>query len=488
LAKKNQYIVERETEVRIVEYKMGVFSNIKKQCQTAGGYLEFLKIAIPLVISMSSGSIQLFINRTFLFKYSQDVFAASTPAGTANWTIITLFLGTLAYVDVFVSQYYGKKEYRSIGPVVWQSVYLSLIAGFIIFCISFFSEHIFMNLGHAYNVACEEVKFFRVLCYGAFPTLATAALSGFYAGRGKTKVVLLVGIFGVIVDIVLNYCLIFGNFGFPEMGIVGSAWAGNIASIITFITYIFLVTAKKNSIYNGRYIKPDFVLMKRLLRYGFPNGVQFFFDAIGFMIFISIVGMVGENELTAGNVVLNINQLIVMPLVGCGMAISVIVGNYLGSNEPSVAQMSVKSAAKIVYIYSIFVIFILIFLPDKIIQAFSYITQTSQSLLLIEQIKPLCIDLLRILGVYLIFDATGIIFSAVIKGAGDTVFIMLVLVLATVFFVFIPSYLIMIVFKLGVYLAWVAMLTYSITLAVSFYYRYKSNKWKNIRVIDIDII
>jgi len=68
------------------------------------------------------------------------------------------------------------------------------------------------------------------------------------------------------------------------------------------------------------------------------------------------------------------------------------------------------------------------------------------------------------------------------------VFIMLVLVLATVFFVFIPSYLIMIVFKLGVYLAWVAMLTYSITLAVSFYYRYKSNKWKNIRVIDIDII
>ncbi|GMO64801.1 MAG: MATE family efflux transporter [Endomicrobiia bacterium] len=463
---------------------ISIFNNIERQYKATGGYLEFLKIAIPLIISTSVGAIQLFINRTFLSLYSQESFAASAPAGISNWAIVTLFLGTLAYVDVFVAQYYGKREYRSIGPVIWQSVYLALLAAFIILCISFFSKTIFMNIGHPYIVACEEVKFFRVLCYGAFPTLSVAALSGFYAGRGETKVVLLVGTYGVLINIILDICLIFGHLGFPRLGILGSAWSSNISSTVMFITYVFMVIAKKNSTYNTRCFKPNFSFMKRLLRYGFPNGVQFFFDMTGFGVFVLIVGTLGIAELTVSNIVLNINNLIAMPLVGCGMAISIMVGNYLGKNKASLAKMSVKSATHIVYAYSVIVIFVLILLPSQLIYPFLYGSQV----LLIDNVKPIAVNLLRILAIYLIFDATGIIFAAAIKGAGDTVFIMKVLTIFTVVSVIIPMYLIVIVFKFGIYVAWYFMLTYSIGLAISFYCRYKSDKWKEMRVIDMNVI
>ncbi|MDR0401758.1 MAG: MATE family efflux transporter [Endomicrobium sp.] len=459
---------------------INILNSIKRQYKISGGYLEFLKIAIPLIVSTGIGAIQLFINRTFLFSYSRETFAASGPAGILNWAIVTLFLGTLAYVDVFVAQYYGKKKYKFIGPAVWQSVYLALFSSFVILFISFFSKYIFMNIGHQYIVACEEAKFFKILCYGAFPTLSVAALSGFYAGRGKTKVILLVGIFGVIINIILDICLIFGRWSFPRLGIIGSALSSNISSSVMMVIYVFMVIAKSNKIYNTRCIKPDFNFIKRLLRYGFPNGVQFFFDMVGFGIFVLIIGSLGVSELTASNIVLNINNLIIMPLVGCGIATSIMVGNYLGKNKVYLAKISVKSATHIVYTYSTIVIFVLILFPSKLIYTFLH----GQQVLSIDGIESMVINLLRILAAYLVFDSSGIIFAAAIKGAGDTMFIMKVLAISTIFFVIIPTYLIVVVFKFGIYVAWYFMLVYSISVSTSFYFRYKSNKWKKMRVID----
>ncbi|MDR2676754.1 MAG: MATE family efflux transporter [Endomicrobium sp.] len=462
---------------------MNIFCSIKKQYSIRGGYLEFLKVAFPLIISTGVDAVQLFINRIFLSWYSKEAFAAASPAGMAQWAIMSFFIGSLAYVDIFVAQYYGKKEYRSIGPAVWQSVYLSFISAIIILVLSFFSKYFFMNLGHPYSVAIEEVNFFKTLCYGAFPTIAVAALSGFYTGRGKTKVVLFVWVYGVIINIILDFCLIFGHFGFHEMGIKGAALANNIASVIMLVIYIFTIPSKKNSItYNTRQFMPDLIFIKKFLKYAIPNGIQFFFDMTGFSIFMLIIGRIGIEELTASNIVANINNLITVPLIGCGLATSIIVGNYLGKNKASIAQISVKSVSHILYVYALFVVFTLIFLPNQLIYPFS---GTRMS---IEQAKPMAVNLLRILAIYEIFDIINIIYSSVIKGAGDTVFVMKILTGFSIFFIIIPMYLIVVVFKLGIYVAWWFILLYVITLAFSFYFRYRSNKWKKMRVIDMEIV
>jgi MATE family multidrug resistance protein len=394
------------------------------------------------------------------------------------------FFGTLSYINVFVAQYCGKKEYRSIGPAIWQSVYLALAAGLIVLLISFFSKAIFMNVGHPLLVAREEVDFFRILCYGAFPCVAEAAFAGFYSGRKKTRVVLLASLCGVALNVILDFCFIFGKFGFPEMGISGAALATNISLTVVWIIYVLLITSKKNNVvYNTRFFKPDFSFMRRLLRYGAPSGAEFFFDMAGFSIFMIIIGNLGKVELVASNIVSTINHIFIMPIVGCGIATSIMVGNYLGKNKASLAQMGVRSSVHIVYTYVAFVIAILVFFPNQLIYPFSSVAQIG----LVEHIKPMVVNLLIILAIYIAFDAGNIIFASAIKGAGDTIFVMKKLLLFSIGFVVLPTYINVVFLKQGVYVAWGFLLLSVIALAGSFYFRYKSNKWKKMRVIEMDI-
>jgi MATE family multidrug resistance protein len=278
--------------------------------------------------------------------------------------------------------------------------------------------------------------------------------------------------------------LIFGKFGFPEKGIIGAAWANNISSFIMAAAYMFMITSKKNDkIYNTRRFKLNFKFMKRLLRFGFPNGTQFFCDMAGFGIFMLIIGTLGIDELVASNIALNINHLIIMPLVGCGIATSVMVGNYLGRNKASIAQVSVSSAYQIVCLYIAVVAAVLVIFPHQLVYPFSGGSEAE----LIEKIKPMAVNLLRLLAVYLLFDGINIIFSSAIKGAGDTVFVMKTLIILSIALVIIPTYLIAFVFKLGLYAVWIFMLSYTISLAGSFYFRYRAGKWKKMRVIEMEI-
>ena len=460
---------------------MNILRNIKRQYDTMGGYKEFLKIAIPLIFSTGVGAVQLFTDRTFLSWYSQESFAASTPAGIASWAIMCFFFGTLSYINVFVAQYHGKKEYRSIGPAIWQGIYLAFASGLIVLLISFFSKAIFMNVGHPHLVACEEVDFFRILCYGAFPCVVEAVFAGFYSGSGKTKVVLLASLCVVALNVVLDFCLIFGKFGFPEMGISGAALATNISLTVVCVIYVLLITSKKNNVtYNTRFFKLDFYFMKRLLRYGMPSGAEFFFDMAGFSIFMIIIGNLGKAELAASNIVSTVNHMFIMPVVGCGIATSTMVGNYLGKNKASLAQMSVRSSVHIVYTYVAFVVIVLVFLPNQLVYPFLSGMQ-------VEHIKPMVVNLLIILAIYIVFDAGNIIFASAIKGAGDTMFVMKKLLLFSVGFVVLPTYISVVLLKQGVYVAWGVLLLSVITLTGNFYFRYKSNKWKKMRVIEMDV-
>ncbi|MDR2426539.1 MAG: MATE family efflux transporter [Endomicrobium sp.] len=457
----------------------------KKRWKCRGGYLDFFKIALPLIISTGAWATQTFINRFFLAWHSKEAFAASLPAGVLNFSIMSIFVGTITYVDVFVSQYYGKKEYISIGPSVWQSFYLAFIGAFILLLISLFSEKIFIFIGHVPVVAAEEIKYFKVLCYGAFPSLAASALSGFYAGRGKTKIVLIVNVIGILVNILFDYFLIFGKAGFPELAITGAALATIIGAVTMFIIFAALITSRTNNkIYNTRKLVPDFTFIKRLLKFGFPNGVQLFFDMSGFTFFVLVIGTLGELELSASNIALNINNLAFMPLIGCGITTSILVGQFLGKNKASLAERSVYTALHIIYSYIFIMVLAFILIPNLFIYPFSKGAEAE----IIEQIRPMVINLLRFIALYSVFDPMNIIFASAIKGAGDTAFVMKLLITLSIFFAAVPIYIVVIILKLGLYVGWSIMVLYAISLALSFYFRYKTYKWKKMRVIEMDII
>jgi MATE family multidrug resistance protein len=464
---------------------MNIFNKIKERYKCVGGYREFLRIAVPLILSTGLGAIEIFTDRTFLSWYSQDAFAASTPSGTLSWALTSFFLGTVSYVNIFVAQYYGKKEYRSIGPAIWQSIYLTFISGFLIICISFLAEPLFMNVGHTESIALEEIKYFKVLAYGAFFCILETVLSSFYSGRGKTVIVLVLCIVGLVANIVFDYLLIFGKFGFPQMGISGAAWATNISYIIICIIYILLFIAKKNNVdYDTRYIRLDLKFMKRLLRFGVPNGIELFFEGCGFSIFIIIIGNLGVSNLAASNIIASIYNIAYMPLIGAGLATSVMVGKYLGANKVSSARVSIKSSLHLSYIYISLLVLAMSLFPDVFIYPFSYGSQVD----FMENIRPIVKNLLLLLSMFFVFDTGCIIFASAIRAAGDTSYVMKIFVLFSLFLEIVPAYLNVIVFKQDVFVVWGFLLVYVAALCFSFYFRYKSAKWEKMRVIEMDII
>ena len=319
---------------------MNIVEKIRRRWSANGGYRDFLIIATPLILSTASWSVQHFVDRVFLTWYSTEALAAALPAGIASFTVISLFMGTAQYANTFVAQYIGARRPERVGPAVWQSVYLAIASGFLALIPAYFSTELFDLIGHTPAIRHQETIYFRILCYGTGLQVLATATSCFFSGRGETWILLAVNVVAIATNIVLDYALIFGHWGLPEMGMEGAAWATNIGLLVSALCFTGLFLSKR---YRAEFAtlrgwKFDPMLMRRLLRYGGPNGVNFMLDIMAFTFFLLIVGRLGPIPLAATNLAFNINSLAFMPLIGCGIAVSTMVGQCLGRDEPQQAE------------------------------------------------------------------------------------------------------------------------------------------------------
>jgi len=456
--------------------------NLKTRWNSPGGYREVLVIAIPLILSTATWSIQHFVDRMFLTWYSPEAIAAAMPAGMLNFSMVSIFMGTAGYVTTFVAQYYGARQFHRIGPALWQGVYISLFGGLLILCAIPFAESFFSLVGHSPLVQQNEVAYFEILCLGGGAYAASYALSGFFSGRGKTWPVLWVNAATTVVNLVLDYALIFGHWGFPELGIRGAGIATVVAGIFSLLMFFALLCSGSNNdtfhTIKGWRLERD--LFVRLLRYGFPSGVQFFLEMAGFTAFVLLVGRLGIASLAATNIAFNINTLAFMPMIGCGIAISVLVGQYLGGDKPDRAQSVVYSGFHLTLVYMLSIASAYVLVPDVFVAPFALRADPEG----FSEIYGYSIVLLRFVAVYSVFDTMNIIFCSAIKGAGDTRYVMLVTVILSVFLFIIPVYLAVVVFELGLMVAWVFATIYITLLGVVFYLRFLGGKWKTMRVIE----
>ena len=461
---------------------MAITFDVSERWGSKGGYREFLLIAFPLILSTGSWSVQHFVDRMFLSWYSSEAIAAAMPAGALNFTIISLFLGTCSYVNIFVAQYYGAGRFDRIGPSLWQGIYLSILGSIILISFAPFSEVIFRVVGHDTLVQEYEVEYFRILCLGGGFIIASSALSGFFSGRGKSWPVMWVNVFATLLNIILDYILIFGKWGMPELGMKGAALATVSSGLFSFIVFLFLISSES---YNNKYHtlkgwRFDKILFSNLLRFGFPAGVQFLLDMSGFTIFILLVGRLGTTSLAATSIAFNISTLTFMPMIGAGIAASVLVGQYLGRNMPDLAQKSVYSGFHLTFAYMAGFSIAYVIVPDIFITPFSAHADSVR----FAEIYKIAVILLRFVAIYSIFDTMNIVFVSAIKGAGDTRFVMIMLVFISSFLLVIPTYLIIVVFNRGIMLCWVIFSIYVSALGFVFYLRFLGGKWKSMSVIE----
>ena len=167
-----------------------MFKIMQRRWSEESGYREVLAISIPLILSTGAWSILLFFDRMFLAWYSPAAIAAAMPAGMSSFAMLCFFIGTAAYVNTFVAQYFGADEEHKIGAIIWQGIYFSALSLLVIIPAYFLANKFFSLVGHAPEVQDQETLYFKILMYSSMFMVLNNALGSFFSGLGKTLVVI----------------------------------------------------------------------------------------------------------------------------------------------------------------------------------------------------------------------------------------------------------------------------------------------------------
>lgn len=185
------------------------------------GGREVLALALPLVVATCFWTVMNFTDRMFLLWHSDAAMAAALPAGLMHFTLLCFPFGLVTYLSTFVAQYFGAGRPERIGRIIWQGVWVAIVACPLILATIPLAPGIFRAVGHGPEVAALEVAYYQVLAWGAGGALLSAVCSAFFTGLGRTRVVMVVDASAAVLNVVLDYAWIFGRFGFPAWGRAG---------------------------------------------------------------------------------------------------------------------------------------------------------------------------------------------------------------------------------------------------------------------------
>jgi MATE family multidrug resistance protein len=433
-------------------------------------------------------SVLLFTDRLFLSRYSLDAIAASLPSGIIKLTISAIFLGVASYTGVFAAQYTGANLPKRAAASLWQGLYFSLFAGSLLSLLYFVSPLIFKLVGHAPHIAAIEDQYFRVLVLGSIPELLYVAMSSFLASMGRARSVMWVSVGGALLNIPLDYLLIFGlDIGgqpfIPAMGAFGAALATVFSWTASALAFVFLVfnskMEKSHGVCSHRQLEPT--LLGRLMKYGWPGGLQFFMEIFAFTFFAMSAGWLDSMTLATNNIVLSIESLSFIPMLGVGQTVSILVGQAIGRGTPDEGAQSTKSGMVISSMYVFLMCVIFLIFPVPLLSLF-----LNPSVSVAEQAFVLTLGpvLLRFVASYCLFDGFYLCCFGAIRGAGDVWFPMLAMGIWGILGLVTPILTVIALNIASIYYFWFIMVFYVLGLTATGVWRYHSRVWMTKSVIN----
>jgi MATE family multidrug resistance protein len=439
-------------------------------------------LAYPLILGHLSFTVQTFVDRLFLTWYSAEAVAGAVTGLFAVWSIIALFTGTGEYLTTFVAQYFGAKRPERIGAAMWQGIYFSLGAGALVALLAPLAGPAFDLAGHEPALRRYEVEYAQVLMWGAFPVVLMATLSTFFAGRGETRVILDVNLLATLVNVALDWLLIFGNAGFPELGVIGAALGTVLSQVVGALVYLALMLRRPHraeyGTLSGWRLEPW--LVARLVRFGMPTGLQYALEVAAFAVFMVIVGRIGTLELAASGIAFNLNMIVFFPMVGLAVAVCSIVGRYLGADEPALAERAVGSALAMSMVYMSLCGALYVFGAPLLLAPYAAGADPTS----FPAIAAMATVLLRFVAFYSIFDMLNLVHAAGLRGAGDTVYPMLLTFGLAWIVMLVPAGVGCLRLGAGVSFAWWMATLYVFLLGVLMRRRFRAGHWKALRVIE----
>jgi MATE family multidrug resistance protein len=439
-----------------------------------GGLRELLVLAFPVVLTQLSTSLMGVVDSAMVGRIGPTELAAVGFGGIWLWTLFSIFFGTASGIQTFVSQADGAGDTRSCGAWAWQGFYaLTPAAIALIAIVAWLLEPALTLLGPSLEMRTLTAEYVQARLIGELGFVAVMVINSFYRGLGDTRTPLYITLFANVVNVALDYGLIFGKFGLPEWGVVGAGVATTIAQWSNAI--VLLVIFQRRSIAkrcNTRPIAANPAQIRRFLWTGAPIGGQWFIGMMSFSAFTTLVARMGDESMAASQAFVMLLSLSFMQAVGISIATAIMVGRYIGAGDRAAAIRTFRSSILLGIMLAFVIAIAFVTIPIPLLRIFTDDPKV------LELGRPL----LLLGALFQLADAVAIISEGALRGAGDTRW-PFAIETAMGWGVLVPlSYYVGVVLEYGLTGAWLASLVHILALASILFLRFRSNAWQKIKI------
>jgi putative MATE family efflux protein len=451
---------------------------------------RIVNLGLPVIIGMLTQTAINQIDAMMVGRLPERMAVVGTAALTPALIYFWFFGGFLASIQVgtqaVVARRYGAGDARGAGRALLNSIGVAIAASVVVTAIAFFSTGpVFDLIGHAKEVRDVEVSYASIRVLGIFSMVAMQSYKAFYDGLGRVLVFMYVAFVMNLINAALNYLLIFGNFGFPSMGVDGAAWASVISSVIGVIVMILwsLRTKDRKAFRVYRPKNVNVGVAWTVARLSFFSGLAQVFVMTGFGVFYAIVGEIDKVEnlpginVNATSIIINLAMLVFMTCIAFGTSTATLVSQSLGAGNGDLAErygwQSVKLMVPLMGLVGLFIVlfpepFLRLYLP----------ADASDTEGLKDAVMLVAIPSLRVTGFLAPVAAAALVLTQALYGAGESRFVMIV-ELFLHFFCLVPlAYIFAVTFEQGLLGCWYAAIVYGTSLLLATGWKFYGGSWK----------
>lgn len=418
-------------------------------------FRELLTLSVPLMLASLSGLLMNFCDRVVLAYYSTEAMNAAVTAGIVAQVFSYGALSIALIAEVFVGKKNGAGLFLEAAKPVWQMIWFSLATTIIFLpCAIFFTPFLVPSA----QFDGQAAGYFTIwMLFGpAFPL--AGALSAFFIGTGRVKIVTIATIGSNVLNICLNILLVFGIKDFlPPLGAHGSALATGISQIVQVLILAWVFLSEEN---RRRYNTTDYAFDKTCfvdcLKIGSPNAIGHMIELSAWALILRLMANQGDTYITVFAIGQNLGILFAFFSQGLQKGVIAVAANLIGQNKVYLMNRLMTSGFKILATGSLLLLFPLVLYPDPIVKIFLQKELNSAELFAIARQTGIWI------WIFIIFDTSVWIMAGILTAFSDTKFIMVTNALAAWGLAVIPTYIAINIFHISPYYAFAMMNIYAL--------------------------
>ena len=436
---------------------------------------RLLALAMPMVLARATQSAITFADAVQVKHLGAGALAATATGGLNVTGFAILAMGTVFIVQSFVAQLVGRGELGATRRFAWYGLAIALASAVIGLALIPAVGPILAHTDYTPAVQDEMARYMaiRLLSIGAI--VGVEALGNWYGGLGNTWMQMIAGIVTMVTAIAFNTLLI------PSLGVAGAAWASTIASWLGFAVIAFAFATGRGGVPRSDGAPLTAHELGRVVRFGLPNGFNWFLEMAAFQLFINgVLASLGDTTVAALNAVLAVNSIAFMPAFGVASAGSILAGQAIGRGQRDAVWPQVKRTLAVTMVWMGAIAILDLAAPHAVLSLFDEPGKSGN-------LVAIGVPMLAVSAAWQVFDAIGMTFSETLRAAGDTRWTAGARLIAA-WFVFTPAAFTVVHFGGGSVGAMLCLVGYLVMLSAALGLRFRSGAWKRIELIEPKLV